>query len=57
MDEPNLYTVVARLQRNNEAFDEIYANVGVRSYTVTPDGGLLHQRRGHPAARCLPPSG
>ena len=40
MDEPNLYTVVARLQRNNEAFDEIYANVGVRSYTVTPDGGF-----------------
>ncbi len=40
MDEPNLYTVVARLQRNNEAVDEIYANVGVRSYTVTPDGGF-----------------
>ena len=40
MDVPNLYTVVARLQRNNEACDEIYANVGVRSYTVTPDGGF-----------------
>ena len=40
MDEPNLYTVVARLQRNNETCDEIYANVGVRSYTVTPGGGF-----------------
>ncbi len=29
MDEPNLYTVTARLQKNNETFDEIYANVGV----------------------------
>ena len=33
MDEPNLYTVTARLQKNNETFDEIYANLGVRSYT------------------------
>ena len=40
MDEPNLYVVTARLQRSNEAYDEIYANVGVRSYTVTPDGGF-----------------
>ena len=34
MDEPNLYTVTARLQKNNETFHEIYANVGVRSYTA-----------------------
>ena len=40
MDEPNLYTVTARLQKNNETFDEIYANVGVRSYTVTPSDGF-----------------
>ena len=40
MDEPNLYTVTARLQRNNETCDEIHVNVGVRSYTVTPDGGF-----------------
>ena len=40
MDEPNLYTVTARLQKNNETFDEIYANVGVRSYTVTPNDGF-----------------
>ena len=37
MDEPNLYTVVATLQRNNEEVDEIAANVGVRSFKVTPD--------------------
>ena len=30
----------ARLQKNNETFDEIYANVGVRSYTVTPNDGF-----------------
>ena len=40
MDEPNLYTVTATLQRNNEAVDEIYANVGVRSFKVTPDEGF-----------------
>ncbi len=40
MDEPNLYTVIAKLQRNNEAVDEIYANVGVRSFKVTPEEGF-----------------
>ena len=40
MDEPNLYTVTATLQRNNEAVDEIYTNVGVRSFKVTPDEGF-----------------
>ena len=40
MDEPNLYTVVATLQRNNEEVDEIAANVGVRSFKVTPDDGF-----------------
>ena len=40
MDEPNLYIVTARLQRRNETYDEIFANVGVRSYEVTPDGGF-----------------
>ena len=40
MDEPNLYIVTARLMRRNEAYDEIFANVGVRSYEVTPDGGF-----------------
>ena len=34
MDEPNLYTVTATLQRNNEAVDEIYAN------KVTPNEGF-----------------
>ena len=40
MDEPNLYTVVATLQRNNEEVDAIAANVGVRSFKVTPDEGF-----------------
>ncbi len=40
MDAPNLYTVMARLQRNNETCDEIHVSVGVRSYTVTPNGGF-----------------
>lgn len=40
MDEPNLYTVVATLQRNNEEVDEIAANVGVRSFKVTSDEGF-----------------
>ena len=40
MDEPNLYTVVATLQRNNEEVDEIAANIGVRSFKVTPDEGF-----------------
>ena len=40
MDEPNLYTVTATLQRNNEAVDEICANVGVRSFKVTPNEGF-----------------
>ena len=40
MDEPNLYTVTAKLQRNNETVDEIYTNAGVRSFKVTPDEGF-----------------
>ena len=40
MDAPNLYTVTALLQRNNETCDEICARVGVRSFSVTPDGGF-----------------
>lgn len=40
MDEPDLYTVTARLQRCNEVWDEITTRVGVRSYTVTPADGF-----------------
>ena len=40
MDEPNLYTVTARLNRRNETSDEIILNAGVRSFAVTPDGGF-----------------
>ena len=40
MDEPNLYTVTAKLQRNNETVDEIYTSAGVRTFKVTPDEGF-----------------
>ena len=40
MVAPNLYTVTACLQRNNETCDEIHVRVGVRSFDVTPDGGF-----------------
>ncbi len=40
MEKPNLYTVTARLQRNNESCDEIHVRAGVRSFEVTPDGGF-----------------
>ena len=40
MDAPNLYTVEARLQCGNETCDEIFARVGVRSYTVASDSGF-----------------
>lgn len=41
MDSPYLYTVTARLQRRNETYDEIAVNAGVRSFSVTPDGGFV----------------
>lgn len=41
MDEPNLYTVTARLQRNNETVDEVSTHAGIRSFKVTPDGGFF----------------
>ena len=41
IDNPNLYQVTARLQRRNETYDEISADVGVRSFSVTPDGGFV----------------
>ncbi len=39
--DTNLYTVTARLQRNNETYDEVSAEVGVRNFSVTPDGGFF----------------
>ena len=41
MDEPNLYTVTARLQRRNETWDEVTTCTGVRSYTVTPSESFI----------------
>lgn len=40
MDTPDLYTVTARLQRNNETCDEVCVRAGVRSFKVTPDSGF-----------------
>ncbi|MCD7736857.1 MAG: glycoside hydrolase family 2 protein [Lachnospiraceae bacterium] len=41
MDHPYLYTVTAILQRRNEAYDEVSARVGVRSFSVDPDKGFI----------------
>lgn len=38
---PYLYTVTAVLQRRNEAYDEVSARVGVRSFSCDPDKGFL----------------
>lgn len=41
LDAPYLYTVTATLQRRNEAYDEVSARVGVRSFSVDPDKGFI----------------
>lgn len=41
IDNPYLYTVTATLQRRNEAYDEIFARVGVRSFSCDPDKGFI----------------
>lgn len=41
IDAPYLYTVTAKLQRRNEAFDEISVKVGVRSFSCDPDKGFI----------------
>lgn len=41
IDDPYLYTVTALLQRRNEAFDEVSARVGVRSFSCDPDKGFI----------------
>ncbi len=41
MDNPYLYTVTALLQRRNETYDEVSANVGVRSFSCDPDKGFI----------------
>ncbi len=41
LDNPYLYTVTATLQRRNEAYDEVSARVGVRSFSVDPDKGFI----------------
>ncbi len=41
IDDPYLYTVTAALQRRNEAYDEISAKVGVRSFSCDPEKGFI----------------
>ena len=40
-DHPYLYTVIAILQRRNEAYDMVSARVGVRSFSCDPDKGFI----------------
>ncbi len=41
IDSPYLYTVVARLQRRNEIYDEVSTKAGVRSFSCDPDKGFI----------------
>lgn len=41
IDNPYLYTVTATLQRRNEAYDQVSARVGVRSFSCDPDRGFV----------------
>jgi len=41
INDPYLYTVTATLQRRNEAYDEISARVGVRSFSCDPARGFV----------------
>ncbi len=40
-EDPFLYTVIADLQRRNEAYDEVSAAVGVRSFSCDPENGFI----------------
>ena len=40
-ENPYLYTVVAQLQRRNEAYDEIEVRAGVRSFSCDPQKGFF----------------
>ncbi|MDO4337406.1 MAG: glycoside hydrolase family 2 TIM barrel-domain containing protein [Eubacteriales bacterium] len=41
IDSPYLYTVTATLQRRNEAYDQVSARAGVRSFSCDPDKGFI----------------
>lgn len=41
VDVPYLYTATATLQRRNEAYDEVSAKVGVRSFSCDPNLGFV----------------
>ncbi len=48
IDTPYLYTVKALLQRRNEAYDEVSARAGVRSFKCTPNEGFIINGRQTP---------
>lgn len=48
LDSPYLYTVTARLQRRNEACDEVSVRAGVRSFACTPEEGFILNGRQTP---------
>lgn len=41
IDEPYLYNVTATLQRRNETYDEVSADVGVREFSCDPQKGFF----------------
>ena len=41
VDDPYLYTITAILQRRNEAYDEVSAQVGVREFSCDPQKGFI----------------
>lgn len=41
VEDPYLYTVVARLVRHNEVLDEVEADLGVREFYVDPEKGFF----------------
>ncbi|MCH4206901.1 MAG: hypothetical protein LKF79_00870 [Solobacterium sp.] len=48
VDDPYLYTVKATLQRRNEAYDEVSARAGVRSFSCDPAKGFFLNGRSLP---------
>lgn len=41
VEDPYLYTVIARIIRHNEVLDEVEADLGVREYYVDPEKGFF----------------
>lgn len=41
VEDPYLYTAVARILRRNEVIDEVEVNVGIREFSVDPERGFI----------------